>query len=121
MTSGKTLRLSFPICEMACLMGDLENYSKNDTWISYSEPRMCSEPPARLTVVQQGPGSLTSLHKGPSCSPAPRNRQHYVKKAQEVSTAQVKEAQCWKEQLEGLHSPDYQNQQRINLEWTGYL
>ena len=48
-------------------------------------------------MVLQGPGSMMSLLRGTSCSPAPRNRQHYVKKVQEVSTAQVKEFQCWKD------------------------
>lgn len=76
---------------MACLVGYWENYSKNDMWISCPKPRMCSEPPARLTVVLQGSGPVMSLLRGTSCGPAPRNRQHYVKKVQEVSTAQVKE------------------------------
>lgn len=66
---------------------------------------MRSEPLARLTVVPQGPGSLTSLHKGPSCSPAPRNRQHHMKKVQQVRTAQVKGAQCWKDSWKASMPP----------------
>ena len=56
-TSGKTLRLSFPICEMACLMGYWENYSKNDMWISCPKPRMCSEtlPGSQWSCRAQGP------------------------------------------------------------------
>ena len=57
-----------------------------------------------LTVVPQGPGSRTSLLRGPSCSPAPRNRQHHMK-VQEVSTAQMKEAQCWRDSWKASMPP----------------
>ena len=56
-------------------------------------------------TVPQGPGSRTSLLRGLSCSPAPKNRQHHMKKVQEVSTAQVKEAQCWKDSWKASMPP----------------